>query len=84
LISGRVQGVFFRAHTCDEAKKRGLTGWVKNLHDRRVEAVFEGKDEEVQSMVSWCRTGPPHAVVTDVSVEGESYRGEFADFTVRW
>jgi len=83
FISGRVQGVFFRAHTREEAQKRGLTGWVKNLYDRRVEAVFEGDDEAVQSMISWCRNGPPHAVVTDVSVEAENYRGEYADFTVR-
>lgn len=83
FISGRVQGVFFRAHTREEATNRGLTGWVKNLPDRRVEAVFEGEDEAVQSMVSWCRSGPPHAVVTDVSVEAESYRGEYTGFTVR-
>jgi acylphosphatase len=78
-----VQGVFFRARTRDEALKRGLTGWVRNLYDGRVEAVFEGDDEDIQSMISWCRTGPPHAAVTDVSVEGETFRGEFSDFTVR-
>lgn len=83
FISGRVQGVFFRAHTCDEAKKRGLNGWVKNLYDGRVEAVFEGDDGGIQSMISWCRKGPPHAAVTDVSVEGETYRDEFSDFTIR-
>ena len=84
LISGRVQGVYFRARTRDEAKKRRLTGWVKNLYDGRVEAVFEGNDEDIQSMISWCHQGPPHAVVTDVSVEGETYRDEFSDFTVRF
>jgi acylphosphatase len=83
FISGRVQGVYFRAHTRDEARKRGLTGWVKNLYDERVEAVFEGDDEDIQSIINWCRTGPPHAVVTNVLVEGETYRGEFSDFTVR-
>jgi acylphosphatase len=83
FISGRVQGVFFRAHTREEAKRRGLTGWVKNRYDSRVEAVFEGEDEAVQSMIGWCHSGPPHAVVTDVSVEAENYRGEYADFTVR-
>lgn len=82
-ISGRVQGVFFRAHTRDEARKRSLTGWVQNLYDGRVEAVFEGDDEGIQSMISWCREGPPHAAVTDVSVAGETYRGEYADFTIR-
>jgi acylphosphatase len=77
-----VQGVFFRARTRDEAHKRGLTGWVRNLYDGRVEGVFEGEDEDIQSMISWCRQGPPHAAVTDVSVEGETYRGEFSDFTI--
>lgn len=83
FISGRVQGVFFRAHTTDEARQRGLTGWVQNLCDGRVEAVFEGEDEDIQSIINWCRTGPPHAVVTDVSVERETFRGGFSDFTVR-
>ena len=82
-ISGRVQGVFFRARTREEAKKRGLTGWVRNLYDGRVEAVLEGDAEDIQSMIGWCRQGPPHALVTDVSVEGETYQGEFSDFTVR-
>lgn len=83
FISGRVQGVFFRARTRDEARQRGLAGWVKNLYDGRVEAVFEGEDEDIQAIINWCRTGPPHAAVTDVSVEGETFRGEFSDFTVR-
>jgi acylphosphatase len=77
-----VQGVFFRARTRDEAIQRNLTGWVKNLYDGRVEAVFEGEDEGIQSIISWCRKGPPHAAVTDVSVERETYRGEFSDFTI--
>lgn len=84
FISGRVQGVYFRAHTRDEARKLGLTGWVKNLYDGRVESVFEGEDEDIQSMISWCRKGPPHAAVTDVSVEGEPYGGEFSDFIIRF
>jgi acylphosphatase len=84
FISGRVQGVYFRAHTRDEAKKRGLTGWVKNLYDGRVEAVFEGNEDDTQSMISWCRQGPPHAAVTGVSVEKETHQGEFSDFTVRF
>ena len=57
FITGRVQGVFFRACTREEAQKRKLTGWVKNLYDGRVEAVFEGEEEAVQSMISWCHSG---------------------------
>jgi len=83
FITGRVQGVFFRACTRDEAQKRKLTGWVKNLYDGRVEAVFEGEEEAVQSMVSWCHRGPSHAVVTDVSVEIGEARGEYIVFDIR-
>ncbi len=84
LIAGRVQGVFFRACTQEEAWKRKLTGWVKNLPDGRVEAVFEGDEADVQSMIKWCHSGPPHASVTNVSVEMGRFSGEFSDFTVRY
>lgn len=84
FIEGRVQGVFFRACTQGEAQKHALTGWVKNLYDRRVEAVFEGEEQDVQSMIKWCHSGPTHAVVTEVSVEIEEYRGEYYDFSVRF
>ena len=83
FITGRVQGVFFRASTQEEAQRHGLTGWVKNLRDGRVEAVFEGEEEKVASMIAWCQNGPPHAVVKDLSVTVEAYRGEYADFDVR-
>ncbi len=82
FVKGRVQGVFFRACTQEEAQKRMLTGWVKNLHDGRVEALFEGEEKDVQSMIDWCHRGPSHAVVTDVSVELEEYEGEYSDFSV--
>ena len=83
FISGKVQGVFFRACTQEEAQKRNLTGWVRNLYDRRVEAVFEGEEEVVKSMISWCHSGPPHAVVSDVSVEIEEPKGKFTRFDIR-
>ncbi len=83
FITGRVQGVFFRACTRDEAHKRKLTGWVKNLYDGRVEAVFEGEEEAVQSMISWCHRGPSHAVVTDVSVEIGEAQSEYTVFDIR-
>ncbi|RLF16159.1 MAG: acylphosphatase [Thermoprotei archaeon] len=87
FISGRVQGVFFRAWTEDEAVKRGLTGWVRNLADGRVEAVFEGDKEAVEEMVKLCWKGPPGARVTNVEVKWEPYTGEFTDFRIiygRW
>jgi acylphosphatase len=86
-VSGRVQGVFFRAWTEDEAVKRGLTGWVRNLADGRVEAVFEGEREDVEDMVKACWRGPPGARVVDVEVRWEPYKGEFQGFRVvygRW
>lgn len=83
-ISGRVQGVFFRACTRDEAKRLGLTGWVRNLMDGRVEAVIEGDSETVDEMISWCYRGSPHSRVDDVEVSKDEYRGEFDDFGVRY
>mgnify|MGYP000433295461 CR=1 FL=1 len=86
-ISGRVQGVFFRAWTEDEAIKRDLTGWVRNLADGRVEAVFEGDKEAVEDMVKQCWKGPPGARVKNVEVYWEPYTGEFNGFKViygRW
>ena len=87
FISGRVQGVFFRAWTEEEAVKRGITGWVRNLADGRVEAVFEGEKEAVEEMVNLCWKGPPGARVTNVEVKWEPYTGEFTDFRIiygRW
>jgi acylphosphatase len=81
-ISGRVQGVFFRAYTQETALSLNLTGWVRNLSDGRVEAVFEGKDESVAAMLEWCGKGPPYAAVHDVDVREGSPTGEFHDFRV--
>jgi acylphosphatase len=69
FVSGRVQGVFYRATTRDTARDHGVDGWVQNLADGRVEAVFEGPRPAVESMVEWCHTGSPRASVSDVSVE---------------
>jgi acylphosphatase len=71
-IEGRVQGVCFRMETQRAAKQRNLTGWVKNLPDGSVEAVFEGSDGDVRSMLTWCETGPPLARVNRVALEWES------------
>jgi len=81
-ISGRVQGVFFRASTWEEAKRLGLRGYVRNLPDGRVEAVFEGDEEKVRKAIEWCRHGPPLAIVEKVEVEWEEPKGDFDDFVV--
>jgi acylphosphatase len=84
FISGIVQGVFFRASARGEGKRLGLTGWVRNVPDGRVEAVFEGEESAVDAMISWCRGGSPHSRVDDVDVKREEYTGEFSDFGVRY
>jgi acylphosphatase len=76
LVSGRVQGVFFRWTCASLARGRGLGGFVRNLPDGRVEAAFEGADEDVDAMVAWCRVGPEHARVDEVTVEPQEPRGE--------
>ena len=75
FISGIVQGVGYRFSTVDAANQRGVRGWVQNLPDRRVEAVFEGTQEAVEATIHWCHQGPPGAVVQDVKVEYEQVEG---------
>ena len=75
LVSGRVQGVYFR-DTCRQlALQRGVSGWVRNLPDGRVEAVFEGLADDVQHLVDWARRGPRSAAVANVSVQAEPPEG---------
>ncbi|WP_137288742.1 acylphosphatase [Natronorubrum halophilum] len=76
FVSGTVQGVYYRANTRDTAREKGVDGWVQNLDDGRVEAVFEGPNEAVDSMIEWCRTGSPAAEVDAVTAEREEPRGE--------
>ena len=83
FVSGRVQGVFFRVETRHEATKRNVVGWVRNTHDGKVEAIFEGQKEAVEKMIDFCRKGPAGAKVTDVTVQWQTYTGEFRDFKIR-
>jgi acylphosphatase len=69
VIRGRVQGVFFRAETRDRARSLGLSGWVRNVPDGTVEAIFEGDRERIKSILGWCRQGPALAQVDEVQVE---------------
>ena len=75
-IRGRVQGVFFRAEARARAESLGLAGWVRNAEDGSVEAVFEGDEGRVESMLGWCRRGPSGANVDDVEVDPEEPTGE--------
>ena len=76
IVRGRVQGVSFRVATHDRARSRGVSGWVRNRPDGDVEAVFEGSEEGVRSLVDWCGRGPAGAVVESVLVDWEPPRGE--------
>lgn len=84
LISGRVQGVFFRAETQRVAEELGLTGWVRNTRDGKVEAVFEGEEGALSDMLKWCHRGPALARVAKVEVEEEPFTGTFQDFRITY
>jgi len=83
VVHGRVQGVFFRGSTQEEARRTGIDGWVRNLPDGAVEAVFEGEAAGVEQLVAYCRRGPPWAEVTRVDVIEEAPEGE-RGFRVRY
>jgi acylphosphatase len=84
IISGRVQGVFYRMEAKHAADRLGVTGWVRNRRDRTVEALFEGRREQVEALIAWCREGPPHAAVHDVTVTWLDYTGEFKRFDIAY
>ena len=83
-IEGIVQGVFYRAFTRDVATRFGLHGWVKNLPDGRVEAVFEGEKADIEKAIAECYKGPPAAHVTNIDISWEPYQGEFNGFEIRY
>ena len=83
LVSGKVQGVFFRAAAAETAEQAGLTGFVRNLRDGRVEVIFEGDKDTVQRLIDWCHEGPPSARVDSVEVFWEPATGEFTGFSAR-
>jgi len=82
-IRGRVQGVSYRYFTSRTAESLGLTGWVRNLPNGDVEAIFEGQRSEIQKIIAWCQEGPPAAQVDEVLIDWEDGRNEFSDFSVR-
>ena len=84
FITGKAQGVLFRAHMQQTARSLGFTGWVRNLPDGRVEALLEGEEKNLPALRDWVGQGPPRAVVQDVAWTEEPYRGEYTDFTVRY
>ncbi|MBW1709311.1 MAG: acylphosphatase [Deltaproteobacteria bacterium] len=84
IISGRVQGVYFRYSTQQEANRLGLTGWARNLRNGDVEAVFEGDESQVEEMIRWCHQGPAGAVVSQVKEERGPATDEFTRFSITY
>ena len=84
LIKGVVQGVNFRYYTRREALRANVLGWVRNLPDGSVAGIFEGEEEDVESLIRWCRQGPDSAQVTELIAQPEEYRGEFKSFSIRF
>lgn len=83
IITGRVQGVFFRMETKRAAEQRQVMGWVKNRTDGTVEALFEGEKENVESVLRWCQDeGPPLSKVQNVLVNWKDYSGWFTNFQI--
>ncbi len=84
VIHGLVQGVFFRAGTRDEATRLGVGGWVRNLPDGSVEAVFEGEKKKVEEIIGWSHRGPTGARVSSVDITWEEFKGEHRRFDIRY
>ncbi len=82
IISGKVQGVMFRQETKHRAQSLDVKGCITNRDDGTVEAIFEGEEQDVESMITFCKRGPPKAIVTGVQVKMEEYMGEFDRFNV--
>jgi len=81
-INGKVQGVYFRQGMKEAAEKNNVNGWVRNLPDKRVEAVLEGAESNVEAVIDWSRIGPPGGVVEDLQIKEEKHKGEFSNFEI--
>jgi acylphosphatase len=84
IVSGRVQGVAYRASTCTEARRLGVVGWVKNLDDGSVALEAEGPDDMVAALLQWCHQGPPAALVARVAVEDIAATGADREFKIAY
>lgn len=82
LISGRVQGVFYRTSCEEVAIRHGLTGWVKNLPSEQVEVLAQGEKEKIEKLIEWCKKGPPNASVSSVEVKWEELLRQFTSFEI--
>ena len=84
LISGRVQGVTFRASTKRKAQSLGLKGWVRNTDDGKVEAVIEGEKEKIEKLIEWAKRGPRLADVENIKINWKEGKNKFDEFQIRY
>ena len=82
LVTGKVQGVFFRQATKVVATKNNVTGWVKNLENGQVEILIEGDDKNVKSVIDWCHNGPANSRVDEIKIEQQEFSGRYSNFEV--
>lgn len=82
FVSGKVQGVYYRQTTSYEAQKLNIHGWIRNLRDGRVEAIFEGEKANIDKLLSWCNKGPKDAIVKDIEIIQEQYKNEYTNFQI--
>lgn len=83
-VTGRVQGVNFRYYTRQQAFELGVSGWVRNVRDGRVEALFQGDEEQVRKILNWCERGPPSARVVDIEIDWQELSETLSDFEIRF
>ena len=82
FVTGRVQGVFFRQSLKAKSIQNNIFGWVKNLHDGRVECILEGTEENISKIITWAHTGPANAIVENVEIHNEEFNNKFTKFDV--
>lgn len=83
-INGKVQGIWFRANTKQKAEQLGITGWVKNIPNGSVEAIFEGEENCIKEMIDWCQHGPPQAKVENIEIKEQSITNGFDEFLIKY
>jgi len=82
FIGGKVQGVYFRQNTAYKAQELNIKGWIRNLKDGRVEAVFEGERVNMNKLLNWCNNGPKNAIVKDIQIVDEEFKNEYSNFQI--
>ena len=82
FISGKVQGVYYRQNTATQAQELSISGWIRNLKDGKVEAVFEGEKNNVNKLLDWCHSGPKNAIVSNIEIVNESFKNEYTNFQI--